>query len=457
MLKHKKYIWLQLAVIMTASCALAANDNYYLQDNEMPNELVYLPLPPDSTMIATNGDYAWWIWGKQQRNTPRGEQASWETKFGIVRMCTIYSDVLGIDISEDYTPAIYQLMRRAGSTGSRSVAKMKSKYFRKRPFVLMHEDTWGQYDTQQELAGSSAYPSSHTGFGWGTALALAEMAPHMQDTILRRGYEYGISRVIVGAHWRSDVDAAMLCASAAFARSHVSQDFVDDMQAAKEEYMSIKGLSESQINTNSSPSLLKILDPPALADSYQFHGDVTTYWQTKTERNSPRGQQAITDASLNDDAIISGFAESAGIDISSSSTPRIKSLIVTLKFMFGLYAASMKDNWYRNRPYAQLGDATSVPADEDTYYNESSYPSGHAMIGWGIAMVLAEVMPDRQDAILKRGYDFGWSRVITGFHYPSDVQAGRVMAACFLAKLHNDSTFNNMLETAKQEYASLTQ
>ncbi len=243
MLKHKKYIWLQLAVIMTASCALAANDNYYLQDNEMPNELVYLPLPPDSSMIATNGDYAWWIWGKQQRNTPRGEQASWETKFGIVRMCTIYSDVLGIDISEDYTPAIYQLMRRAGNTGSRSVAKMKSKYFRKRPFVLMHEDTWGQYDTQQELAGSSAYPSSHTGFGWGTALALAEMAPHMQDTILRRGYEYGISRVIVGAHWRSDVDAAMLCASAAFARSHVSQDFVDDMQAAKEEYMSIKVLS----------------------------------------------------------------------------------------------------------------------------------------------------------------------------------------------------------------------
>lgn len=457
MTKQVKWLWLVLAVIMTASTALANDENPYLRNSEIPNALIYLPSITDSTIIATNGDYAWWIWGKTMRNTPRGEQASWESKFGIVRMCTIYSDVLGIDITEENTPAIYQLLKRSGETGTASVTKIKGTYFRKRPFLIMNEDPWGQYDSYNELEKSSSYPSSHTSFGWGSALALAEMAPHMQDTILRRGYEYGISRVIVGAHWRSDVDAAIICASTTFARSHGSQEFASDMQAAKQEYMRITGLSESQITNEASPSIAKILDPPLLPDTYQYYGDITPYWQAKTERDSLRGEQAVADACLEDDVIISGFAQSAGIDISSSATPRIKSLIVTLKSMFGDYAVSMKDYWYRNRPYVHLGDTTSVPDDEDTYSNESSYPSRHALIGWGIALVLAEVMPDRQDNILKRGYDFAWSRVITGFQYPSDVQAGCVMAACFLAKLHNDPKFNNLLNSAMQEYASLNQ
>ncbi len=457
MIKPSTCLWMLLAVIMTASSTHAANDRSYLQSGEIPNPLVYLPVPPDSSMLTTNGDYAWWIWGKQQRNTPRGEQASKDSKYGIVRMCAIYSGLLGINISPDYTPAIYRLMYKAGETGAAAVVLMKTSYFRKRPFVVMNEATWGQYDTLDELGNSSAYPSSHTACGWGTALALAEMAPHLQDTILRRGYEYGISRVIVGAHWRSDVDAAITCASAAIARAHATLDYALDMEAAKQEYMTITGLTEAQIGNNSSPSLARVLDPPPFEDSYHFYGDVSPYWKAKGERNGPRGDQAITDASLNDNDIINGFALSAGISLSSSSTPRISSLISTLKLMLGLYAFSMKDVWHRNRPYVQLGDTTAVPADEDTYLNESSYPSGHAMIGWGIALALAEVMPDRQDAILKRGYDFGWSRVIAGYHYPSDVQAGRVMAACFLAKIHGDATFSNMLELAKQEYANLTQ
>ena len=455
MSKQLRHIWLLLAVIITASNARADYQSQYLQGDDMPNALIYIPGPPDTTMLATNGDYAHWIWGKAMRNTPRGELASMDSKYGMKRLSVVYSDILGIDISEEQTPAIYRFMYRAGSTGAGAVAEMKNAQFRKRPFQLMNEPTWGMYDNEEELFTNSSYPSSHTACGWGTALALAEMVPNMQDTILSRGYEYGISRVIVGAHWQSDVDAAFTCASAAIARSHAADEYQADLEAARAEYMQIKGLTIDDISTSTSPSAVKILDNPALEDSYLYYGDVAPYWQTKAERDTERGIQARLDASLNDDDIINGFSSCTGITISSTTTPHIVSMIKILKLWLGLQASVMKSYWYRNRPYVQLGDETAVSADEETYRDDSSYPSGHAIIGWGLALALSEVMPDHQNEILKRGYDFGWSRVIVGYHYPSDVQAGRVMASCLLAKLHNETYLINLLEAAKQEYAAI--
>ena len=454
MSKQIKYMWLLLAVIMTASNAHAAYEDQYLFGNNMPNSLFYLPEPPDSTMLAYNGDYAKWIWGKSMRLTPRGEMASEDSRFGIVRMCDIYSDILGININEEDTPAIYRLMKRSGETGSYAGIAMKLAFFRKRPFLLMNEPTWGAHDSHEDLS-SSSYPSSHSGSGWGTALALAEMAPHLQDTILRRGYEYGISRVIVGAHWQSDVDAAILCASAALARSHATAKYQADLAAARSEYMQLTGLSESQINGDSSPSASNILDAPAMEDSYFYYGDVASYWLAKDERDSERGAQAIIDSNLNDLVVINGFAECAGVEISSNTTPCISALLKSSKHFIEQQAHEMSSNLYRPHPYVQLADTTMLPNEEDSHSNESSYPSLQAMVGWGLALILAEVMPDRQNEVLKHGYDIGWSSVITGYHYPTDVQAGRMMAACLITKMHNITKYSNMFKAARQEYNNM--
>jgi len=48
------------------------------------------------------------------------------------------------------------------------------------------------------------------------------------------------------------------------------------------------------------------------------------------------------------------------------------------------------------------------------------------------------------------------SRVIVGYHYASDVQAGRVMASGVLAQLHNRADFVQLIANARQEYARLT-
>jgi acid phosphatase (class A) len=54
---------------------------------------------------------------------------------------------------------------------------------------------------------------------------------------------YGESRVIVGAHWQSDVDAGRLAAAAAYARMHTSERFLEQMRRARQEFRIKTGLA----------------------------------------------------------------------------------------------------------------------------------------------------------------------------------------------------------------------
>ena len=69
--------------------------------------------------------------------------------------------------------------------------------------------------------------------------------------------------------------------------------------------------------------------------------------------------------------------------------------------------------------------------------------------------MLAEINVDRQNEILKRGYEMGQSRVICGYHFQSDVDAARLVASAVVARLHANDAFMKQLEKAKKEFESL--
>ncbi len=453
---HKDRILFLLIAIVTMTAQVIANDYPpYVPTSKLPNSTVYLPLPPDSASSAImTSDFAQWVWGNSIRYTERGQLASKDSKYGISRMVEIYSGILELNINEEETPAIYRLMYRAGFIASDGVSMMKIAHFRKRPFVQMNTSVWGSNDYAPTLRNSSSYPSSHAALGWGVALALAEMVPTLQDTILRRGFDYGQSRVIVGVHWQSDVDAARVCASAAITRVHNEQDFIDDLLAAREEYLRLKGLTVSDIMA-SYPDSKKILDPPPSTSDYTFPGDAAQYWLAKSERTGERGEQATLDASLNDDKMLAGFAPLVDVPLNESEAPSIVMLLKVSKLMLSTISPNVKEGWSRQRPFRHFVDNTLLPSQESLLSNTSSYPSEHALVGWGVALILAQLMPSCQDQILKRGYDYGWSSVISGFAYPTDVHAGRVMADCALVTLRNNTIFNNLLASAQTEYAQL--
>ncbi len=61
----------------------------------------------------------------------------------------------------------------------------------------------------------------------------------------------------------------------------------------------------------------------------------------------------------------------------------------------------------RIRPFAFYGVSTCNTTEQDKLAKNGSYPSGHTSIGWATALVLAEINPQRQNEILKRGYELG--------------------------------------------------
>jgi acid phosphatase (class A) len=66
-----------------------------------------------------------------------------------------------------------------------------------------------------------------------------------------------------------------------------------------------------------------------------------------------------------------------------------------------------------------------------------------------------EIFPAKMDTILKRGYEFGESRVICNVHWHSDVAMGRVMGATAVARLHANLNFLKDLAAAKEEIKKL--
>ena len=222
------------AVIAAVNVNAQFRSTYFTAD-EMPNGVVFLPSPPDTTSILFISDYAQYMWGKTIRNTERGQKAIDHVVTSVSEMAALFSKPFGMTISREATPAIYKMLLKAIPTLRLSAVHPKETYMRKRPYVRMNETTPVPQE-EEELRNSGSYPSGHAIRGWGMALLLAEINPAAQDALLKLGYEWGESRVILGYHWQTDIDAAIALASASYARLHTSQEFLDDMAKAREEY-----------------------------------------------------------------------------------------------------------------------------------------------------------------------------------------------------------------------------
>lgn len=208
------------------------------------------------------------------------------------------------------------------------------------------------------------------------------------------------------------------------------------------------------LNYEDVASSLKLLPPPPDAGSIQFLWDDAQYKKGKLIRSSARGEQAVKDANVG--VIGGGFSDAFGCELTAENTPEIFKLINNMREDAGdLSTREAKDHYMRPRPYMFYSEDTSIPGAQKGLSTNGSYPSGHTAIGWATALVLAEINVMNQDAILKRGYEMGQSRVISGYHFQSDVDAGRLVSSAVVARLHANDEFNAQLAKAKAEFAKL--
>ncbi len=231
-----KKIWTISFIYLVFICANCyAEVKPFLTEKEISSGAEFLPLPPKPTEAAFYNDWLRYEWGKTMRHTERGQQAKEDANHTLEYFSKIYSKPLGINISQENTPEIWILMKRLLATTYICKDKAKSRIMRIRPFVQFNEHTSVPED-EEKLETNSSYPSGHTTMGWGLALVLAEINPARQDEILKRGFEYGESRVIAGFHYQSDVDHARIITSVLVNRLHDNSDFIKQLQKAKDEF-----------------------------------------------------------------------------------------------------------------------------------------------------------------------------------------------------------------------------
>lgn len=201
---------------------------------------------------------------------------------------------------------------------------------------------------------------------------------------------------------------------------------------------------------------LELLPAPPQPGSILWMNDEAQYQWGKLQRNTPRGDQAAADARVGGDGVPNAFSEAFGIRISKETTPEIYKLVLGMREDAGdLATRAAKNHYMRVRPFAFYHETTCNPEQQQELSTNGSYPSGHTAIGWATALILSEINVDRQNEILKRGYEMGQSRVICGYHFQSDVDAARLVSSAVVARLHANKNFMAQLEKAKAEFAKL--
>lgn len=227
----------------------------YFTVDEMPDLIQILPAPPDSSSVAFAYDVTQYMWGKAQRLDPvRSEIAINDAEYSLDNLIRIFSEPFGMTISPEETPEIFRLLRDFTVTCDNICKGIKVHYMRKRPFMLFNEHTLTP-NYEEKLIVNGSYPSGHTIFGWCAALILSEINPDCTESLMKRGYMYGESRIIVGAHWQSDVDAGMLAASILHSKLHTSPVFLAQMAKARSEFIEKTGGSTAVYKpSNSSES-----------------------------------------------------------------------------------------------------------------------------------------------------------------------------------------------------------
>lgn len=244
----------------------------YFELDQMPKLIDIMPEPPAFDSPEFAADVVRYGWGKQQRLDPERvaqaiADAEWDDH---AKLYGLWKDAFGLEITEAGTPEIWKLMETSLATTDPMRKETKAHYKRQRPFER-YDDAMPSHE-EDELRGEGSYPSGHSLRGWTISLLLAQIAPQRANQIFKRGWDYCTSRVIVGAHWQSDVDNSRTAASIGYCALQGSEAFIEQMRKAQAEYVAkvgASGIGALKADKQPAPSGAYNLQGQSVADDYR--------------------------------------------------------------------------------------------------------------------------------------------------------------------------------------------
>ncbi len=142
------------------------------------------------------------------------------------------------------------------------------------------------------------------------------------------------------------------------------------------------------------------------------------------------------------------FAPAIGDFLQPGKFPKTEAFINKVQSDAAAVTDQAKDFYKRPRPY--FTDPSLANGKLEKSY---SYPSGHSTESMVLAQVLADLFPDKHDAIIATARSIGWHRVMIARHYPTDIYAGRVLAQAIVREMKKSDAFQEDFAAAKAEIA----
>ena len=172
-----------------------------------------------------------------------------------------------------------------------------------------------------------------------------------------------------------------------------------------------------------------IIPPPPEDDSPAGLADLSVLLYVQKERT----QEQIDFAKRMEDYSVFAMNRNVFGDwFRRDNLPQTADILRELATLTKPVVVEAKEHWHRPRPFIRSTEVLPVVSKPK---DAGSYPSGHS---FGMAVpefVLAAAFPEYSAALDKQTHRVMWGRIVGGAHFPSDTEAGRLLAKHVVDKM----------------------
>lgn len=196
---------------------------------------------------------------------------------------------------------------------------------------------------------------------------------------------------------------------------------------------------------DSKPDAAELLPPPPLPDSMEQAADMDEVRKVHNSASSNDVAAAYSEKKFS----VFNFTEAVGPNFVESKLPKTTEFFSKVQHDAAAVTDLGKDYFKRPRPYV-----TDPSLANGKLEKSFSYPSGHSTESMVLALVLADLIPEKHDAIIAHARSIGWHRVEIARHYPTDIYAGRALAIAIVKQFKKSPDFQKDFEAVKAEIAA---
>ena len=188
-----------------------------------------------------------------------------------------------------------------------------------------------------------------------------------------------------------------------------------------------------------------LLAPPPLPDSAEQLAELDEVRAVYHGASAADQAAAVAEKSFS----VFNYAAAVGPFFSATNLPKTAAFFAKVQSDAATITDHGKDFFKRPRPFV-----TDPSLANGKLEKSFSYPSGHSTESMVLALVLADLIPDKREAILAHARQIGWHRVQIARHYPSDIFAGRTLALAIAMQFKKNDAFQQDFDEVKAELAA---